>query len=242
MRSFAKLLLTVLFLITVQQATAQDSTPVLSGVNIETGVQVYEYIRDVNGEETVVGRITETIERKQDSLLVIYKQEVPRMVITDSLYVHYESFQPISYLSQMPPRERITVDYTGTEKAEVRVKRRSFGVSQDTSFTASFDTVRYDAHWIPTLIYASQNGNNDSWSIPIYSYNFGKDVLNIKNEGEEVLTLNGQEYDTMKYEIGRASGIDVYYYWIGKDSKRLIQTRGDESEGTIVWLRIKAEV
>lgn len=242
MRNTLQSLVTILFLFTAQVTLAQDRPPILSGENIETGVQVYEYVRDANGDETVIGEITETIERKQDSMLIVYKQEVPRMVITDSLFVDFASFLPISYLSKMPPRERISVNYRGMERADVRVKRRSFGVNQDTSFTSVFDQLRYDAHWIPTLLYASQNENNDNWSIPVYSSNFDKDVLNIKYSGDEVLSLNGQNYETSKYEIKRESGDDIYYYWIGKETNRLIQTRGDISPGLIVWLRIKPSI
>lgn len=237
-----KLIVTALFLITAQISLAQSNPPVLSGENIQTGVQVYEYVRDANGDETVVGKITETIERKQDSLLIVYKQEVPRMVITDSLFVDFETFHPISYLSKMPPRERITVNYKGTERADVRAKRRSFGVNQDTTFSAAFDQLTYDAHWIPTLLYASQNENGGTWNIPVYSSNFDKDVLNIKYSGDEVLSLNGQSYETSKYEIKRDSGDEIYYYWISKETNRLIQTRGDVSPGLIVWLRIKPSI
>lgn len=233
--------LSALFLILAKQSIAQDRPPVLSGEHVKTGIQAYEYIRDANGEETVVGEITESIERKQDSMLIVYTQEVQRMVITDSLYVDYESFLPISYLSQMPPRERITVKYNGSEKADVRARRRSFGVNQDTSFVALFDKIRYDAHWIPTLIYASHKTNNDNWSIPVYSSNFDKDILNIKKTGEETLNLHGQIYETIKYEIKRESGDEIYYYWIGTESNRLIQTRGDASPELTVWLRIKAQ-
>lgn len=242
MRSIAKLAALTIFLIAGNELFAQDKTLVLSGENIKTGIQQYEYIRDANGEETVVGKITETIEHRQDSMLIVYKQEVPRMVITDSLIVDFESFNPISYSSKMPPRETIMVNYAGTEKADIRMKRRSFGVNQDTSFVANFERLRYDAHWIPTLVYASHGQNSDSWRIPVYSSNYNKDILNIENMGGETLRLNERDYETTKYEISRESDGSVYYYWIGNESNRLIQTRGDVEPGLIVWLRIKPQI
>lgn len=242
MRSIAKLAALTIFLIAGNELSAQEKKLVLSGENIQTGIQEYEYIRDANGEETVIGKITETIEHRQDSMLIVYKQEVPRMVITDSLFVDFESFNPIAYTSKMPPRETITVNYTGNEKADIRVKRRSFGVNQDTTFVANFERPRYDAHWIPTLVYASHGQNSDSWRIPVYSSNYNKDILSIENMGKETLRFNDRDFKTTKYEIKRDSDDSVYYYWIGNDSKRLIQTRGNIEPGLVVWLRIKSQI
>lgn len=222
---------------------AQDKSLVkLSGENVTTGTQVYEYVREANGQETAIGTITENIEKDGERLVIAYQQDLPNMLMKDTLKVDFGSFLPKSYQSVLSVRQNIQVKYNGTEGVNVRIKRRSFGVNQDTSFSAKFDQLRYDSHWLPTLLYAVEKEGNTNWEIPVYSHNNSKDIIKIKVLGEEKVTVHDKDRNTVKYEISRANSPDIYHYWIDKQTNRMLQTRGEINPTLFVWLRIKAEV
>ncbi len=242
MRSIAKLIALVLFLIAGTEVFAQEKAPVLSGENVTDGIQIYEYVREMNGEETTAGTITEKVERRDNTLLITYAQDFPRVAVRDSLLLDLKSFIPITYRSVMQNRQNITVNYTGTEKVDVRARRTSFGLNQDTSYSVEFSELRYDSHWLPTLVYGIDKEEGSKWSIPVYSSNNKKDIVTIEEQGEEQITLHGNDYEALRYVISRENSKSEYYYWIGKESGRMLQTRGDESEDMIVWLRIKPGV
>lgn len=242
MRSISKFTVLVLFLILGNEVFAQDKTPVLSGKNVADGIQIYEYVREMDGEETAAGTITEKIERRENRMLITYAQELPRFEMRDSLLLDYESFTPIAYRSRIQDRQNIAVNYSGTEKVDVWIKRKGFGMNQDTSYSVEFTELRYDSHWFPTLVYAIDKEDGSKWSIPVYSSNNNKDVITIEERGEEQITLHGNEYEARRYVISRENSENKYYYWIDKESGRMLQTRGDEEQGMIVWLRIKSEM
>jgi|AntRauTorckE6833_2_1112554.scaffolds.fasta_scaffold00363_15 hypothetical protein len=232
----------VLTFSSVELAAQQYNYAILSGENIEPGIQIYEYVREADGEESAMGIITENVQIQEDRMLITYQQNLPRVVLRDSLLLDLKTFQPIAYRSRIQPRQNISVDYTGTESVDVRIRRRSFNVNQDTTFSTEFDRLRYDAHWIPTLIYAANKQGVTSWTVPVYSSNQGKDVITLNQTGEEKVTLHGKTYDAITYTVKRENSEEIYYYWIGKESGRMLQTRGDEEEGALVWLKLKAEV
>lgn len=242
MRSISKFTVLVLFLITGNELYAQEKASVLSGNNVTEGIQVYEYVREMGGQETAAGTIIEKIERLDDKMLITYAQDLPRISMRDSLLLDLENFTPIRYRSVMQNRQNLWVNYTGTEKVDVRERIRSFGMNRDTSYSVEFSEMRYDSHWLPTLVYAIDKEEGSKWSIPVYSSNNKKDVITIEEWGEEQITLHGNEYEALRYVISRKNSENKYYYWIGKESGRMLQTRGDEEEGMIMWLRIKPEV
>ncbi|MEX2479101.1 MAG: hypothetical protein WD357_11740 [Gracilimonas sp.] len=243
MRQFLLIIFTTVLTLSSFEIQAQQTNyAILSGENIEPGIQVYEYVREADGEESAMGTVTENVQTQEDKMLITYHQDMPRIALRDSLLLDLKSFQPIAYRSRIQPRQNISVDYTGTERVDVRVKRRSFNVNQDTTFSEKFDRLRYDAHWIPTLLYAAKKQGVNSWTIPVYSSNLGKDVIMIEHTGEEEIILHEKTYDAITYTVKRENSEEIYYYWIGKESGRMLQTRGDEEEGALVWLKLKAEI
>lgn len=242
MRILYKLAVLVLFLNAGTGLIAQDKVSILSGENVTEGVQVYEYVREMNGEETTAGTITEKVESRDNRMLITYAQELPRYEMRDSLLLDYESFTPIAYRSIIKDRQNVAVNYIGTKKADIWIKRKGFGMNQDTSYSAEFTELRYDSHWLPTLVYAVDKEEGDKWSIPVYSSNNNKDVVIIEESGEEKITLHGNEYEALRYVISRENSENKYYYWIDKESGRMLQTRGEETQGMMIWLRIKPEL
>lgn len=231
-----------LFLILGNEVFAQKKAPVVSGKNVTDGIEIYEYVREMDGNESVTGTITEKVERRGSRILITYSQDLPRYNMRDSLLLDYESFTPIAYRSVIQDRQNIAVNYTGTEKVDVWVRRKGFGMNQDTSYSVPFTELRYDSHWLPTLVYGIDKEEGSKWSIPVYSSNNKKDIVTIEERGEEKITLHGNVYEALMYVISRENSENKYYYWIDKKSGRMLQTRGDESEDMIIWLRIKPEV
>lgn len=225
------------------EAMAQDTGLVrLSGENVQPGIRVYEYVREENGQQSSFGTIIENIEKDGDEMRIMYRQNLARMVVTDILVVDYEEFSPISYRTFVPAIEDIKVNYSDPEQVNVKILRRIPGAEQDTSYSAKLDRIRYDAHWLPTLVYALSKENKSTWNIPVYSYNNKEDIVGVKALGEEDLALHNQNYETFKYEISRRNSDDIYYYWIDKNNGRLVQTRGDINPDLILWLRIKEQI
>ncbi|MBD3615238.1 MAG: hypothetical protein HUJ22_01605 [Gracilimonas sp.] len=243
MKKILLVLITIFLFQTGTELAAQVKKEIeLSGENIEPGVQVYEYVREQNGKLSTLGTITEMIKKTGDRMVIVYRQALPNIVIEDSLVVNSENFAPKFYRSTTETRENITVKYNEANSgADIRVKRRGYGLNQDTSYSANFDQLRYDSHWLPTLLYAIEKGNAISWEIPIYSYNNKEGVLRIRKEGVEEVTLHEKMYEAVKYEVSRKNSEDIYHYWIDKGSKRLLQTRGEINPNLVVWLRIKAQ-
>lgn len=235
---------TVLFLISIlgNDLFAQENTPVVSGTNVTDGIQIYEYVREMDGNESVTGTITEKVERRENRLLITYTQDLPQFRMSDSLLLDYESFTPIAYRSVIQDRQNIAVNYTGTEKVDVWVRRKGFGMNQDTSYSVALNELRYDSHWLPTLVYGIDKENGNKWSIPVYSSNNKKDIVTVEKRDDEELTLHGNVYEAQRYVISRENSENKYYYWIDKESGRMLQTRGDESEDMIIWLRIKPQI